>query len=138
MMSSCMIVEGRNDEPPKAECLNMGPGLDLIASTIIDTHFSQRGRHGRLLTAIAHYPQYIGLGIDPLTAIEVYNGGFKVLGSGSVTIIDAARMSFTDLAYKKRSEPFGMFDVTVHVLPREYTYDLKSRQPAASNNAAAV
>jgi cyanophycinase len=99
--------------------------------------FSERGRHGRLLTAIAHYPQYIGIGIDPLTAIEVYNRSFTVHGSGSVAIVDAAKMSFTDLAYKKRSEPFGMFDVAVHVLPRGYTYDLRSRLPAAPERAPA-
>jgi cyanophycinase len=57
MMSNSMITSGRNDIAPKMGCIEIAPGMDLINGTIIDTHFSQRGRHGRLLTAVAHYPQ---------------------------------------------------------------------------------
>jgi cyanophycinase len=138
MMSSSMIVDGSSDEAPKAESLSLGPGLDLIEGTIIDTHFSQRGRHGRLITAVAHYPQIIGIGIDPLTAIEVRNGQFSVIGPGAVTIIDAAGITYTDLPYCKPSEPLGIFGVTLHVLPHRYKYDIAKRQPVAPERSQGV
>jgi cyanophycinase len=131
MMSSSMFIDGSSDEPPKAESINLGPGLDLIPDTIIDTHFSERGRHNRLITAVAHYPQIIGIGIDPLTAIEVRRGQFTVVGSGTVTIIDAADITHTDLPYRAKSEPLGIFGVTLHVLPKGYRFDIEKRMPIA-------
>ena len=71
MMGNSMIIGGDSDENPRLGAVELGPGTDLIIGCIIDTHFSQRGRHGRLLTAIAHFPQDIGFGIDESTAIII-------------------------------------------------------------------
>ncbi|MDQ3801045.1 MAG: cyanophycinase, partial [Acidobacteriota bacterium] len=71
MMSNSMITSGRNDTAPRMGCIGIAPGMDLVSGTIIDTHFSQRGRHGRLLTAVAHYPQDLGIGIDERTAVVI-------------------------------------------------------------------
>ena len=111
--------------------VEIAPGMNMVADTIIDTHFSERGRHGRLLTAIAHYPQVLGLGIDEQTAIIFENGGFKVLGKGSVTVFDATQMKYCDLPHRVDSQPVGMFGVCIHVLPTGYSYSLKDRTPFA-------
>ncbi|MGC2238534.1 MAG: cyanophycinase [Pyrinomonadaceae bacterium] len=129
MMSDSMIVSGRNDIAPRVGCVEIAPGMNLFEGTIIDTHFSQRGRHGRLMTAIAHFPQLLGIGIDERTAICKSNGEFKVIGEGVVTIIDGRGIKHCDLVEKEQDEPLGMFCVSVHILPAGYKYDLKKREP---------
>lgn len=129
MMSNSMIVSGRSDDAPKVGCVEIAPGMDLVSETIIDTHFSQRGRHGRLLTAIAHYPQDLGIGIDEQTAIVVRGNRFRVIGEGVVTVMDGSRMKHSNLAYRDEGEPLGLFDVCTHILPEGYKYDLKKREP---------
>ena len=131
MMSSSMIISGHSDSPPKVSGVTIAPGMDMIHGTIIDTHFSQRGRHGRLLTAIAHYPQVLGLGIDERTAMVFRDGEFKVIGEGVVTAFDGRNMHYSDLPYRKEDETVGMFGVDVHVLPAGYKYNMKVREPVA-------
>ncbi len=131
MMSSSMIVSGKSDAPPKVGGVEIAPGMNMIDGTIIDSHFSQRGRHGRLLTAIAHYPQVLGLGIDERTAMVFRNGEFKVIGEGVVTVFDGSQMRYSDLPYRKDEETIGMFGVDIHVLPRDYKYHMRDRQPIA-------
>ncbi len=129
MMSHAMIISGSRDDAPRVGAVEIAPGMDLFKGTIIDTHFTQRGRHGRLLTAIAHNPQDLGIGIDERTAIMIDNGEFKVLGEGVVTVMDGSRMRHNDLPYRKENETLGLFGVEIHVLPSGYKYDLKKREP---------
>jgi len=131
MMSGSMIISGESNNCPTVSGVEIAPGMDLIRGTIIDTHFSQRGRHGRLLTAVAHYPQALGIGLDEKTAIVVKNGDAKVIGEGCVTIFDGNQMKHSDLPYKHDHQPVGMFGVCIHVLPSGYKFDLKAREPIA-------
>jgi cyanophycinase len=131
MMSNSMIVSGRGDMQPKVGGVEIAPGMDLLDSTIIDTHFTERGRYGRLMTAVAHYPQDLGIGIDERTAICVTNHEFKIIGAGVVTIIDGSRMKHNNLPYCRNGELLGMFGIETHVLPAGYKYDLKNRVPVS-------
>ena len=129
MMSTSMIISGKSDHRPELGAVEIAPGMDLIPNTIIDTHFAQRGRHGRLITAIAHYPQNFGIGIDENTAMIVKENKFKVVGAGSVTILDGNQMRHSDLAYKQNNEPLGIIGLGLHVLPPPYSYNFKTREP---------
>lgn len=131
MMSNSMIVTGRSDSAPEVGGVEIAPGMDLVSGTIIDTHFSQRGRHGRLLTAIAHYPQILGIGIDEQTAIIIKGNEFRVIGNGVVTIMDGSQMKHNNLPYRKDKQTVGLFGVDVHVLPAGYKYNIKKREPIA-------
>jgi len=131
MMSSSMIVSGGSGNPPLVGGVEFGPGLNLIPDTVIDTHFSQRARHGRLLTAVAHYPQAIGLGIDEQTAMVVKGNEFKVIGKGVVTVVDGSQMRHCDLPYRDMHETIGMFQTHLHVLPPGYRFNFKTREPIA-------
>jgi cyanophycinase len=131
MMSDSMIVSGRNDIAPKVGGVEIAPGMNLLKGTIIDTHFSQRGRHGRLMTALAHFPQLLGIGIDERTAICKSNGEFKVVGEGVVTIMDARGIEHCNLIHLKEHETLGMFGVKIHILPAGYKFDLKEREPVS-------
>jgi cyanophycinase len=69
VMSDTMVVEGEDDDSPRKCTLKMSPGIGFIENVIIDQHFAQRGRIGRLLAGIAQNPQVLGIGIDENTAI---------------------------------------------------------------------
>ena len=71
MMSNSMLLGGDGECNPRSGAVEIGPGMDFVVGAVIDTHFSQRGRHGRLIAAVAHYPQDLGLGLDEDTAIVV-------------------------------------------------------------------
>lgn len=131
MMSGNMILGGRSDSAPKAEGVDIGPGLDLIHDVIIDTHFSQRGRHGRLLTAVAHYPQIVGVGLDEKCGIVVRGSTFKVVGEGCVTIVEGSSVTHCDLAYRKVGDCIGILGIDLHVLPSGYSYDIEKHLPIA-------
>jgi cyanophycinase len=129
MMSMAMITGGEGSEAPRVGGVELAPGMNLITDTIIDTHFSQRGRHGRLLTAIAHDPQLLGLGIDEKTAMMLQGKKFRVIGLGSVTTVDGRKVSHTDLVERRKGDPVGILNVCVHVLPAGYSFDVVSREP---------
>lgn len=135
MMGNSMILSGTSDENPRFGSMEMAPGTDLIVGCMIDTHFSQRGRHGRLLTAVAHFPQDIGFGIDENTAMIVDKNQFKVIGEGAVTVIDAGAMTYTDIPYVKDGESIALADIKLHVLSDGHKFDLKNRQMIVPNKA---
>jgi cyanophycinase len=110
--------------------------MDFITGVLIDTHFSQRGRIGRLMTAVAHYPQDMGLGIDENTAIIVEEDKFEVVGDGAVTVVDGSDMSFSNLPYVGEDESLALFDIKVHVLPSGCGFSLSERKPFCLKAAA--
>jgi cyanophycinase len=138
MMSNSMIVGGGGEENPRVEAVRIGPGMDLLVGAMIDTHFSQRGRHERLLTAVAHYPQDLGLGIDENTALVVNKTEFEVIGEGAVTVIDAGTMSYTNLPYVEERGGLALYGVTIHVLPAGYKFDLANRTPIVPDDEDAL
>ncbi|KXG75444.1 cyanophycinase [Thermotalea metallivorans] len=130
MMSEIMVVEGIDEEAPSRCTIKMAPGMGLIEGVIIDQHFNQRGRIGRLLSAIAQNPHSLGIGIDENTAIVLnhYNT-FEVIGSGVVTIIDGRNIAFTNTCEQYPDEPLAITNVRVHVLPKGYGYNLTTKDP---------
>lgn len=135
VMSDIMIVKGIDDESPRKCTLKMAPGLGLIKGVILDQHFAQRGRIGRLLTGIAQNPESLGVGIDEDTAILVNsNGEFEVIGSGAVYVIDGYSISHTNVSEQYPDEILSMFDVKMHVLKSTDKFNLNTRKPVEQNN----
>jgi cyanophycinase len=131
MMSKWMIISGDSSKAPNVGGVEIAPGMDLSDGLIIDTHFSQRGRHGRLLAAIAHFPQAIGVGLDERTAVFVKGNKLRIVGDGVVTIMDGSSVTINDLPYRGDGEKVGLAGVTVNVLPDGYQYDIKTRSAIA-------
>lgn len=130
VMSDTMIVKGMDDESPRKCTLKMAPGLGLINGVIIDQHFAQRGRVGRLLVGVAENPQVLGIGIDEDTSIIVNKENvFRVLGSGAVYIIDGSNISDTNVSEQYQDNILSIFDVKMHVLKTGDKYDLKAKKP---------
>lgn len=129
-MSSVMIVEGKGDESPKKCAVRLAPGLRLLENAVIDQHFAQRGRIGRLLSAVSQNPYVLGIGVDEDTAILLGPMQvFRVIGSNSVTVVDGRSVLLTNVSELSPHEPLAMSHVLLHVLPEGFGFDLKSRQP---------
>jgi cyanophycinase len=130
VMSETMLVKGTSGESHRIGDLHMAPGLGLVRDAIIDQHFAERGRFGRLLGAVAHNPRVLGLGIDEDTAMVLENDAFSVIGSGAVYIVNGDTVSYSNIAEEKRERPLTMFDVRLHVLSQGDSFDLKTRKPS--------
>jgi cyanophycinase len=129
VMSETMLVKGTSKETHRIGDLHMAPGMGLIRDVIIDQHFAERGRFGRLLGAVAHNPRVLGLGIDEDTAAVVEGDQFRVIGSGAVYVVDGADVSFCNVAEARADCALSMHDVRVHVLSDDDGFDLKQRRP---------
>jgi cyanophycinase len=133
VLSDTMLVSGESGTSPKAgDATRMAPGFGLIEHLVIDQHFAERGRMGRLLAAIAQNPKSLGLGIDEDTAVVVERQRFKVVGSGGVYVFDASKVTYSTVADAEEREPLSIHDVTVHVLAPGDTFDIKQRRPIQS------
>lgn len=132
VMSTTMIITGPDDESPKKCTLKMAPGLGLIKDVIIDQHFAQRGRVGRLLVGIAENPQSLGIGIDEDTAIVVNEQGeFKVIGSGAVYVIDGSNITYSNVSEQYPDEILSIFNVKLYVLKSGDTFNLNRKKPCS-------
>jgi cyanophycinase len=128
-MSSVMIVQGLAETTPRIGVVEMGPGMEFIGGVLIDQHFAERGRIGRLLSAVAQYPHDLGIGIDENTALVVREAVFEVIGEGAVTILDAGASTHSNALSIKRNEPLALCGIRLHVLPAPYRFDLRRRAP---------
>lgn len=129
VVCSTMITDGLSNEAARKCTLKMAPGLGLISQVIVDQHFAQRGRLGRLLCGVAENPHSLGVGIDENTAIRVFSDArFRVLGDGAVTVIDGRAISHANVSELKPDEILAIAHVTIHVLPRGYGYDMENHQ----------
>jgi len=129
VMSSTMIVKGEDNEPAKKCTLKMAPGLGLIGGVIIDQHFDQRGRFGRLLCGVAENPEVIGIGIDEDTAVKVFpDMHFEIIGTNAVTVIDGSAIESSNVSELKQSEILAIVGVRVSSLPQGYGFDLRNRK----------
>jgi cyanophycinase len=104
----------------------MAAGLGLLDGTVIDQHFEQRNRYGRLLMLVAQSPQLLGMGVDEDTAAVVEDGVLRVVGRGAVTLLDPSRIT-TNAFDAKRSAPILASGVVLHVLPEGARFDLATR-----------
>lgn len=129
VMSSTMVVQGEDNKPARKCTLKMAPGLGLIKDVIIDQHFDQRGRFGRLLCGIAENPEVLGIGIDEDTAIKIYpDMHFEVVGTNAVTVIDGNTIQCSNVSELSQNEILAIVGVTVHVLPQGYGFNLENRK----------
>jgi cyanophycinase len=127
-MSSHMIAFGASGGTPKHRMAALAAGLGVLPSVIVDQHFQQRNRYGRLLSVIAQNPSLLGLGVDEDTAGVVDpDGVMEVIGRGSVTIVDGASAE-TDAWNVHGHRPVMISGVILHALPSGYKFDLRRRQ----------
>lgn len=131
-MSSHMIAFGASGATPKHRMAQISAGLGLLPGVIVDQHFQQRNRLGRLLSVIAQNPSLLGLGVDEDTAGVVgADHVLEVIGRGSITVVDGSA-SETDAWEIKGHRPLMISGVVLHSLPSGYRFDLRRRQRLAT------
>ena len=130
IQSSHMVAFGAGGATPKQRMTQVAAGLGLFENCVIDQHFEQRNRYGRLLMIVAQNPQLLGLGVDEDTAAVVRRTAdstmLRVVGRGAVTILDPAEL-VTNAFEAKRSQPILASGVRLHVLPAGAEFDLDRR-----------
>lgn len=122
-MSQQMIAFGRSGSQPRQRMVQLAAGLGLTKNLIIDQHFTQRDRLGRLTTAVALNPRLLGIGIDEDTACLITpDGCIEVLGSGAVTVVDGQGLIYSDIYMAKGHSPFTVGGVNVSILEHGMSY----------------
>ena len=128
IMSDFMISMGDEAVTPRQRASQLSSGLGLLRGVVVDQHFDQRSRYGRLLSVIAPSPHLLGIGIDEDTAVVVTDRReFTVRGSGSVFVLDC-RSARTDAPDARAGAPVLVSGATVHTLPAGATFDLTERR----------
>jgi cyanophycinase len=126
IMSLFMISMGEEGVTPRQRASQLTAGLGLLPEVVVDQHFDQRARYGRLLSIVATSPNLLGLGIDEDTAAEVTDGwALTVLGTGAVFVVDA-RGAVSDVPEARRDAPLLVSGAVVHSLPTGATFDLRT------------
>lgn len=132
-LSEHMIASGDEGATPHAGMVTMCAGLGLTNRVIIDQHFRQRDRLGRLLTALAYNPFAVGLGVDEDTAAFIGpDDVVEVVGTGGVTVVDPSAVGVSSIAEAKPGDPVSLTGVKIHLLSAGATYDLESREPSGA------
>ena len=132
VMGHHMISGGSSAESPNRALVDMAMGLGIIPEVLVDQHFYNRNRLARLLSAISGHPKLLGIGIDEDTcAMFESDGTIRVIGKGTVTIVDARDMTYTNTADVQGSEPLSMHNLKLHILGYGDCYDLERHLPKA-------
>jgi cyanophycinase len=124
-----MIAFGKEGSTPKAGAVSLAPGFGLTNRVVIDQHFRQRDRLGRLLAALAYNPFAIGLGLDEDTAAFVDpDDTVHVHGSGAITIVDVSQLGFSSIAHVEEGAPVCLTGVRLHILTAGAKFNLHTRE----------
>lgn len=124
-----MIAGGRSGPSPRESGVELAPGLGLTNRVIIDQHFNQRQRMGRLLAALSFNPFACGLGIDENTAGFISpSGRMEVVGRGTVTVVDPSDLRHSSMSYVRRAEAVTLIGLKLHVLANGAHFDVETRE----------
>jgi cyanophycinase len=127
VLAEHMIAFGAGGATPKQRMSQLSAGLGLLRGVVIDQHFEQRNRYGRLLSLVAQSPSLLGLGVDEDTAAVIQDGSrLEVIGRGAVTVIDGQNL-VSNAFVAKRTTPLLVSGAVLHVLPAGSQFDLTSR-----------
>lgn len=129
IVSEHMIAGGRSGSSPRESGVELAPGLGLTNRVIIDQHFNQRQRMGRLLAALSFNPFACGLGIDENTAGFIGpDGRMEVVGGGTITVVDPRDLRHSSMSYVRRAEAVTLIGLRLHVLAEGAHFNIETRE----------
>jgi cyanophycinase len=127
ILSSHMVAFGTGGSTPKQRMTQLAAGLGLLEDCVVDQHFGQRNRYGRLLMLVAQSPSLLGIGIDEDTAAVITDRHvLSVVGRGAVTVVDGSQVQ-SNAASARRTAPLLVSGAVLHVLPAGSRFDLEAR-----------
>ncbi len=128
-MSAEMISGGSIKESFIKASTKMREGMNLIPEIIIDTHFIQRGRFGRLSEAVAKFPSILGIGLAEDTGMVIKNGNdCETIGSGMVIVFDGGQLTHNKYHQLKKGTTLTLCNLVTHVLSPGDTLDIKNKK----------
>lgn len=134
--STSMIYQGSSKEALLKGEIKITQGLGLIDEVIVDTHFVQRGRIGRLLQAVVTNPMILGVGLGEDTGLLIKDGNkMEAIGSGLVILVDGRKIKNTNITDVAMGEPISISNMIVHVMSQFDTYDLANSEMVILNEA---
>lgn len=135
VMGHHMIAGGSSGESPNRSLVDMAMGLGIIPEIVVDQHFHNRNRMARLLSAVSSHPERLGIGIDEDTcALFEADGGILVIGKGTVTIIDAREMTYTNQSSIGATDPLSLHNLRLHILSHGDRYNFRTHQSSPRNS----
>ena len=134
-MASHMVAFGASGSTPKNRMVHLSAGLGILQNLVIDQHFEQRGRIGRLLALVAQSPSLLGVGVDEDTCAIVHpDRTLQAMGKGAITVVDGSHVK-TDAYQGKGYRPLMVSGAVLHSLPAGYWFDLRARKLLAGPRA---
>jgi cyanophycinase len=133
--SKSMIYQGSSHEALLKGEIKVTSGFGLIDHVVVDTHFVQRGRIGRLFQAVVSNPKTLGIGLGEDTGLLITEGNeMEALGSGLVILVDGRNISDTNITDVNIGEPISIKNLVVHVMSKSDKYLLKEHQFTIHNH----
>lgn len=130
-MSRHMIADGAAVHRPRRGAVETDIGLGLLTTAIVDQHFSERRRLARLLSALAHRPDLLGVGVDENTALVIEGEkGIEVVGTGVVTLVDPSNAR-TNINVLQDNGLLELLGLRLHTLPAGHSYQVKGAAEGA-------
>ncbi len=124
--STNMIYRGSSSEALIKGEVQITAGLGFIDGVIIDTHFVQRGRIGRLLYAVASNPGMLGVGLGEDAGLLITDGDtMEAIGSGLTILVDGRYISETSIYDVEMGAPVSIDNLRVHVMSIFDKYNLR-------------
>lgn len=137
--SSAMIYQGSSHEALLKGEVKITSGLGLIEGVVVDTHFVQRGRIGRLFQAVVSNPRVLGIGLGEDTGLLITNGNeMEAIGSGLVILVDGRQIKDTNLTQVELGQPVSINNMTVHVMSKNDVYNLHDRTLVINHPVVAI
>ena len=134
VMGEYMIAGGGSGESPNRSLVDLTTGLAIVPQLLVDQHFHNRNRMARLISAIASYPDRIGIGIDEDTCVIVEGDGLlSAIGKGTVTIVDPENMTGNNYSEVGATDPLSLCNLKVHLLCHGGRYNMHSREIIAES-----
>lgn len=128
ILSEHMIAYGEGGGTPHAGQASLAPGLGMTNRVIIDQHFRQRDRLGRLLSALSYNPFAVGLGLDEDTAAFIDpDNVVHVVGSDAITVVDPSALEHSSMPHADLGKALCLTNVKLHILTHGSTFDLSTR-----------
>src|SRR2546428_5606705 len=126
-VSTHMVAFGASGPTPKQRMVQVAAGLGLLENLVVDQHFEQRTRLGRLLAVVAQSPSLLGMGLDEDTAAIVWpDRTLEGIRRGAVTIVDGSDGQ-ADAFRARGHRPMMVSGAILHSLPAGYRFDLRTR-----------
>src|SRR5690554_3142372 len=128
-MSHEMIAGGSNTDSFRKGTVHMAKGMGFIPELIIDSHFIQRGRFGRLTEAVAKFPDLVGVGLAEDTGLIIRNKReFQVIGSGMAIVLDARKATHNYRSLLDEGTPMTLIDLRTHILSNGDKFEINTRK----------